>query len=55
MYCVGIDRAVNAGFLERLAGLGNGRAELVESEDRLDEVMTRLARTIGRPSLTGCG
>jgi Ca-activated chloride channel homolog len=52
VYCVGIDRAVNAGFLERLAGLGNGRAELVESEDRLDEVMTRLARTIGRPSLT---
>jgi hypothetical protein len=52
VYCVGIDRAVNAGFLERLAGLGNARAELVESEDRLDEVMTRLARTIGRPSLT---
>ena len=52
VYCVGIDRAVNAGFLERLAGLGNGRAELVESEDRLDDVMARLARTIGRPSLT---
>ncbi|MDT5350761.1 MAG: Ca-activated chloride channel [Mycobacterium sp.] len=52
VYCVGIDRAVNAGFLERLAGLGNGRAELVESEDRLDEVMTRLARTIGHPALT---
>jgi Ca-activated chloride channel homolog len=52
VYCVGIDRAVNAGFLQRLAGLGNGRAELVESEDRLDDVMTRLARTIGRPSLT---
>ena len=53
IYCVGIDRAVNAGLLERLARLGNGRAELVESEDRLDEVMARLARTIGRPSLTG--
>ncbi len=52
MYCVGIDRAVNAGFLERLAGLGGGRAELVESEERLDESMARLARTIGRPSLT---
>ena len=52
-YCVGIDRAVNAGFLERLAGLGSGRAELVESEERLDESMARLARTIGRPSLTG--
>ena len=52
VHCVGIDRAVNAGFLERLAALGSARAELVESEDRLDEVMTRLARTIGRPSLT---
>jgi hypothetical protein len=52
IYCVGIDRAVNAGFLERLAQLGNGRAELVESEERLDESMTRLARTIGRPALT---
>ncbi|EUA91210.1 von Willebrand factor type A domain protein [Mycobacterium ulcerans str. Harvey] len=52
IYCVGVDRAVNAGFLERLAGLGSGRAELVESEDRLDEVMARLARTIGRPALT---
>ena len=52
VYCVGVDRAVNAGFLDRLAHLGNGRAELVESEDRLDDVMTRLARTIGRPSLT---
>ncbi|OBF15795.1 hypothetical protein A5725_02685 [Mycobacterium kubicae] len=53
IYCVGIDQAVNAGFLERLARLGRGRAELVESEERLDQVMARLARTIGRPSLTG--
>ncbi|QUR66556.1 VIT domain-containing protein [Mycobacterium spongiae] len=52
VYCVGIDRAVNAGFLDRLARLGTGRAELVDSEDRLDEAMARLARTIGRPSLT---
>lgn len=52
VYCVGIDRAVNAGFLDRLARLGSGRSELVESEERLDEAMTRLARTIGRPALT---
>lgn len=51
-YCVGVDRAVNAGFLERLAGLNSGRVELVESEERLDEAMARLARTIGRPALT---
>ncbi|BDE12590.1 inter-alpha-trypsin inhibitor domain-containing protein [Mycobacterium sp. 20KCMC460] len=53
IYCVGIDRAVNAGFLDRLAQLGTGRSELVESEERLDEAMARLARTIGRPALTG--
>ncbi|OBI85805.1 VIT domain-containing protein [Mycobacterium asiaticum] len=53
IYCVGIDRAVNAGFLDRLAKLGHGRSELVESEERLDEAMARLARTIGRPALTG--
>ncbi|OBK26865.1 VIT domain-containing protein [Mycobacterium asiaticum] len=53
IYCVGIDRAVNAGFLDRLAKLGRGRSELVESEERLDEAMARLARTIGRPALTG--
>ncbi|KAA1250476.1 VWA domain-containing protein [Mycobacterium simiae] len=53
VYCVGVDRAVNAGFLDRLARLGGGRAELVESEDRLDQAMARLARTIGRPALTG--
>ncbi|RUP06488.1 MAG: VWA domain-containing protein [Mycobacterium sp.] len=52
IYCVGIDRAVNAGFLDRLARLGHGRSELVESEERLDEAMARLARTIGRPALT---
>ncbi|MHA7651612.1 VIT domain-containing protein [Mycobacterium sp. ML4] len=52
VFCVGIDRAVNAGFLDRLAGLGRGRSELVESEERLDEAMARLARTIGRPALT---
>ncbi|OBI74259.1 VIT domain-containing protein [Mycobacterium asiaticum] len=53
IYCVGIDRAVNAGFLDRLAKLGRGRSELVESEERLDDAMARLARTIGRPALTG--
>ncbi len=52
VYTVGIDRAVNAGFLKRLAGLGGGACELVESEDRLDEVMDRVHRRIGTPVLT---
>ena len=53
IHCVGVDRTVNAGFLERLARQGRGRFELVESEDRLDQVMAALARTIGRPALSG--
>ena len=52
VYTVGIDSAVNAGFLKRLAGLGGGACELVESEDRLDAVMDRIHRRIGAPVLT---
>ena len=52
IHCVGVDRAVNSGFLDRLAREGRGRFELVESEDRLDHVMAALARTIGRPALS---
>ena len=46
---VGVDRAVNAGFLSRLATVGGGRCELVESEDRLDEAMQAIHRRIGAP------
>ena len=53
IFTLGIDRAVNAGFLRRLAAAGAGRCELVESEDRLDEVMTSLHRRISPPLVTG--
>jgi Ca-activated chloride channel family protein len=53
IHTIGIDRAVNAGFLGRLAALGAGRAELVESEDRLDEAMEHIHRRIGSPLVTG--
>jgi Ca-activated chloride channel family protein len=53
VHTVGIDRAVNAGFLGRLAAIGAGRAELVESEDRLDEAMEQIHRRIGAPVVTG--
>ncbi|MEU1731630.1 VIT domain-containing protein [Streptosporangium sp. NPDC020145] len=53
VHTVGIDRAVNAGFLSRLAGIGAGRCELVESEDRLDEAMEHIHRRIGSPVVTG--
>ncbi|HEY6796075.1 MAG TPA: VIT domain-containing protein [Kineosporiaceae bacterium] len=49
VHTVGIDQAVNAGFLARLAGWGRGRCELVESEDRLDEAMARIHQRIGSP------
>jgi Ca-activated chloride channel family protein len=52
VHTVGIDQAVNAGFLGRLAAAGGGRCELVESEDRLDEAMDRIHRRIGAPLVT---
>ncbi|MCO1655634.1 VIT domain-containing protein [Pseudonocardia humida] len=53
VHTVGVDRAVNAGFLGRLAAAGAGRCELVESEDRLDEAMATIHRRIGAPLVTG--
>jgi Ca-activated chloride channel family protein len=53
VHVVGIDQAVNAGFLARLAAAGRGRCELVESEDRLDEAAARIHRRIGAPLVTG--
>ncbi len=53
IFTVGIDQAVNAAFLRRLSEPSGGVCELVESEDRLDEIMQRLHRRIGRPVVTG--
>ena len=52
IFAVGIDRAVNTSLLERLAGYGGGHCELVESEDRLDEVLRAVHRRLGAPLLT---
>jgi len=49
MFTLGIDQAVNAAFLKRLAAAGGGLCELVESEDRLDAVMAKVHRRIGTP------
>jgi len=51
VYTVGVDSAVNEGFLKRLAGLGGGACELVESEERLDAMMDRVHRRLGAPVL----
>jgi Ca-activated chloride channel family protein len=53
VHTVGIDQAVNAGFLGRLAALGGGRCELVESEDRLDDAMAAIQRRICAPLVRG--
>ena len=52
IHTLGVDRAVNAGFLRRLADLGGGSCDLIESEDRLDEVMQHIQHQLGRPVLT---
>jgi Ca-activated chloride channel family protein len=52
VFTLGIDRAVNAAFLRRLADLGGGASELVESEERLDAVMAQVHRHIGTAVLT---
>ncbi len=51
VYALGIDRAVNAGFLRKLAGATGGQADFVESEDRLDEAMNAMHRQLGAPVL----
>lgn len=53
IHAVGIDRAVNAGFLRRLAEPTGGVCELVESEDRLDEAMRGMYRRVASPVVTG--
>jgi Ca-activated chloride channel family protein len=53
IFTLGIDRAVNAAFLSRLAAIGGGSCEVVESEERLDEVMDHVHRLIGSAVLTG--
>ncbi len=52
VFTLGIDQAVNEGFLKRLASAGGGLCELVESEDRLDAVMAKVHRRIGTPLAT---
>jgi Ca-activated chloride channel homolog len=52
VFTVGVDVAVNEAFLRRLACLGGGACELVESEDRLDTVLERIHRRVATPVLT---
>jgi Ca-activated chloride channel family protein len=49
---VGIDVAVNSAFLTRLATTSGGLCELVESEERLDDVMERIHARLRAPLLS---
>ena len=52
LHVVGIDTAANAGLLTRLTDSSGGTHEIVESEDRLDEVMDRIQERIVAPIVT---
>jgi len=51
VHTLGIDRAVNGAFLRRLADLGGGVCELVESEEQLDAAMGRIHQSVASPVL----
>ena len=52
VFTVGIDTALNDGFLRRLAALGGGTATAVEPGARLEEALTSIGREIGTPLIT---
>ncbi len=52
VFTVGIDTAVNDGFLRRLAALGGGTSSFVEPGARLEEALEAVGREIGTPLLT---
>jgi Ca-activated chloride channel family protein len=49
VFTVGIDTAVNQGFLSRLASLGGGTATFVEPGTALDDALSAVGREIGTP------
>jgi Ca-activated chloride channel family protein len=51
VFCVGIDTAVNAGLLTRLASLGAGTSTFVEPGAQLEEALRSISREIGEPLL----
>jgi len=52
VFTVGIDTAVNDGFLRRLAALGGGTSTFVEPGSRLEEALQSVGREIGTPLVT---
>jgi Ca-activated chloride channel family protein len=52
VFTLGIDTAVNDGFLKRLASLGGGTSTFVEPGARLEEALQAIGREIGAPLIT---
>jgi Ca-activated chloride channel family protein len=52
VFTVGIDTAVNDGFLRRVAALGGGTSTFVEPGARLEEALQAVGREIGTPLVT---
>ncbi len=52
IFTLGIDTAVNSGFLKRLAQVGRGTCALVQPGDQLVGAVSDLAREIGVPLVT---
>lgn len=51
LFAVGIDTAVNAGFLRRLVGLGRGTATLVTPGENVEQALRGVARELETPVL----
>jgi Ca-activated chloride channel homolog len=51
IHALGIDRAVNAGFLQQLADVSGGSSFLVETEQLLETVIDQIQRRLGTPVL----
>lgn len=52
VFTVGVDTAVNDGFLKRLASLGGGTSTFVPPGDALENALINVAREIGVPLVT---
>ncbi|MBI2921731.1 MAG: VWA domain-containing protein [Planctomycetes bacterium] len=52
VFTVGIDTAVNDGFLKRLASLGGGTASFVVPGEKLEDALRAVGREIGAPVVT---
>ncbi|HNG92219.1 MAG TPA: VIT domain-containing protein [Acidobacteriota bacterium] len=52
VFTVGIDTAVNEGFLRRLATVGGGTSTFVQPGSQLEEALQAVAREMGKPVLT---